>query len=117
MLTLFTTLLLNINTVIVWLLSIHGVALAIVNLTPTPQDNVWLTKIYRVIEALAGILHIQAKEPLPADHVRALATEQAREHRSAAARMAEARRIEAAAEYQRNPAPMLSTLGNILRRK
>jgi hypothetical protein len=42
--------------------AIHGAALAIVNLTPTPKDNEALgsisavaVKVYRVIELLAGI--------------------------------------------------------------
>lgn len=41
----------------------HGLALAIVNLTPTPKDNEALTtysrmvvKVYRAIEILAGVI-------------------------------------------------------------
>lgn len=43
--------------------ALHGVALVIVNLTPTPKDDEALTtaaqlvvKLYRVIEILAGLI-------------------------------------------------------------
>lgn len=38
------------------LLAIHGAAVAIVNLTPTPKDDEYVSKYYRVIEVLAGIV-------------------------------------------------------------
>lgn len=38
------------------LFAIHAAALAIVNLTPTPKDNEVVSKYYRVIEVLAGIV-------------------------------------------------------------
>lgn len=48
--------------------AIHGAALAVVNLTPTPKDNEALdaaskvlVKLYRVIEILAGIVGPLAK--------------------------------------------------------
>ena len=48
--------------------AIHGVALVIVNLTPTPKDNEALgglsrmiVKLYRAIEILAGIVSPFAK--------------------------------------------------------
>jgi hypothetical protein len=48
--------------------AIHGLALAIVNLTPTPKDNEALdaysrvlVKLYRVVELLAGIIGPLAK--------------------------------------------------------
>jgi hypothetical protein len=48
--------------------AIHGVALAIVNLTPTPKDNEALSnytrmvvKAYRAIEILAGIVTPRVK--------------------------------------------------------
>lgn len=48
--------------------AIHGVALAVVNLTPTPKDNEALdsyarvvVKVYRVIEILAGIISPRVK--------------------------------------------------------
>jgi len=44
-------------------IAIHGAALAIVNLTPTPKDNEALgyyskmaVKLYRAIELLAGVI-------------------------------------------------------------
>lgn len=48
--------------------AVHGVALVIVNLTPTPKDNEALddysrmvVKVYRAIEILAGIVGPKAK--------------------------------------------------------
>lgn len=48
--------------------AIHGVALVIVNLTPTPRDNEALSnvtrfavRLYRVIEILAGIITPKVK--------------------------------------------------------
>jgi hypothetical protein len=49
--------------------AIHGLALVIVNLTPTPKDNAALhgatkvvVKLYRAIEILAGLLSKRAKQ-------------------------------------------------------
>jgi hypothetical protein len=36
-------------------LALHGVALVIVNMTPTPKDNEALRSIYKVLELFAGI--------------------------------------------------------------
>jgi hypothetical protein len=44
------------------LLAIHAAAVAIVNLTPTPQDDEIMAKLYKPIEWLAGILTKKAKE-------------------------------------------------------
>jgi hypothetical protein len=48
--------------------AIHGVALVIVNMTPTPKDNKalneytrLLVKFYRVIEVVAGIISPKVK--------------------------------------------------------
>lgn len=48
--------------------AIHGVALVIVNMTPTPKDNEaldsytrLLVKLYRVIEVVAGIVSPKVK--------------------------------------------------------
>ncbi len=38
------------------LFAIHALALAIVNLTPTPKDNTMVAKYYRVLEILAGVI-------------------------------------------------------------
>jgi len=38
------------------LAALHGLAVAVVNLTPTPKDDAIVAKAYRVIEVLAGIL-------------------------------------------------------------
>lgn len=50
-------------------IAIHGVALVIVNMTPTPKDNRalnqytrLLVKTYRVIEVAAGIISPRAKK-------------------------------------------------------
>lgn len=49
-------------------IAIHGVALVIVNMTPTPKDNKalndytrLLVKLYRVIEVAAGIISPKVK--------------------------------------------------------
>ncbi|MEF2052989.1 hypothetical protein [Pseudomonas aeruginosa] len=39
----------------------HALALAIVNLTPTPKDDEIVGKVYKAIEALAGVLSRNAK--------------------------------------------------------
>lgn len=44
------------------LLAIHGAALAIVNLTPTPKDDEYVAKYYRIIEILAGIVTRLSKD-------------------------------------------------------
>lgn len=44
------------------LFALHAAALAIVNLTPTPEDNKVVAKYYRIIEILAGILTQKAKQ-------------------------------------------------------
>jgi hypothetical protein len=43
------------------LLAVHGVALLIVNLTPTPKDDEALAKYYRAVEFLAGFVTKLAK--------------------------------------------------------
>lgn len=49
-------------------IAIHGVALLVVNLTPTPKDNAaldsytrQLIKLYRAIEIVAGIISPKVK--------------------------------------------------------
>ena len=49
--------------------AIHGVAVVIVNLTPTPKDNEYLdgatkvlVKVYRAVEILAGLVSRRAKQ-------------------------------------------------------
>lgn len=49
--------------------AIHGLALVIVNITPTPKDNEYLdnaakvlVKVYRAVEILAGIVSRKAKQ-------------------------------------------------------
>ncbi len=44
------------------LLAVHGVAILVVNLTPTPKDNEVVAKYYRIIEVLAGIVTRLAKK-------------------------------------------------------
>ena len=44
------------------LFAIHALALAIVNLTPTPKDDAAVAKFYRVLEILAGIITRLAKK-------------------------------------------------------
>ena len=52
----------NIELVITFLFAIKIVAVAIVNLTPTPEDNKWLGRFYRLLEVVAGIITKTAKE-------------------------------------------------------
>lgn len=40
----------------------HALAIAIVNLTPTPKDNDIVAKAYKYIEFLAGIVTKKAKQ-------------------------------------------------------
>lgn len=54
--------------IIALLIAIHGVAVVVVNLTPTPKDDAALdtitrmgVKLYRAIEILAGIITPLAK--------------------------------------------------------
>jgi hypothetical protein len=42
--------------------SLHGIALIIVNLTPTPRDDAAYAKVYKFIEVLAGIVTKIAKK-------------------------------------------------------
>lgn len=49
--------------------AVHGLALVVVNLTPTPKDNDALdgatrvlVKVYRAVEILAGIVSRKAKQ-------------------------------------------------------
>lgn len=43
------------------LVALHGAAIAIVNLTPTPRDDEVLARVYKVVEAVAGIFTARAK--------------------------------------------------------
>lgn len=43
------------------LVALHGVALAIVNLTPTPKDDEVVASWYRGIELLAGVINKKVK--------------------------------------------------------
>lgn len=44
------------------LLAAHFVAQIVVNLTPTPKDNVWISRIYKAVEVAAGIVSRAAKQ-------------------------------------------------------
>jgi len=41
--------------------ALHAVALAVVNMTPTPKDDTWVAKGYRVLEIAAGLLSARVK--------------------------------------------------------
>lgn len=43
-------------------LAVHGLAVAVVNLTPTPKDDAVLASIYKGVEILAGIVTPLAKK-------------------------------------------------------
>jgi hypothetical protein len=55
-------LLAHVQQLLVVLFAIHALALAIVNLTPTPKDDAAVAKFYRVLEILAGIVTRLAKK-------------------------------------------------------
>jgi len=42
--------------------AIHVLALAIVNVTPTPKDNEWVSRVYGWIEIFGGLITTRAKE-------------------------------------------------------
>jgi hypothetical protein len=52
----------NWSGVLAVLAAVHALAIAIVNLTPTPADDAVVAKVYRVIEVLAGIITPNAKD-------------------------------------------------------
>jgi len=54
-------LLVHVNTISICLASLHGLAVVIVNLTPTPADDIILGKIYKVVELIAGVVTKTAK--------------------------------------------------------
>lgn len=45
----------NWEAVLALLAALHALAVAIVNLTPTPKDDEVLAKVYRGVEILAGL--------------------------------------------------------------
>ena len=42
--------------------AVHGVAVAITNLTPTPKDDSIVAAAYRIIEILAGVITPRVKQ-------------------------------------------------------
>ncbi|MCQ4158753.1 hypothetical protein NON00_02275 [Roseomonas sp. GC11] len=40
----------------------HTLALVIVNLTPTPKDDLWVGRAYRALEMVAGLVSRRAKQ-------------------------------------------------------
>jgi hypothetical protein len=55
-------LLAHIQQLLAVLIATHAVAIAIVNLTPTPKDNDQVAKFYKIIEIFAGIITKLAKK-------------------------------------------------------
>ena len=51
----------NVEEILVALFAIHAAALAVVNLTPTHKDDEIVSKVYKVIEVLAGIFTRKSK--------------------------------------------------------
>lgn len=49
------------NTILEIVLALHGAAILIVNLTPTPLDNTVVGYLYKGLEILAGIVTDKAK--------------------------------------------------------
>lgn len=50
------------STVLSGVLAAHGLAIFIVNLTPTPRDDQWVRRVYKVVEKVAGIVSKKSKE-------------------------------------------------------
>lgn len=50
------------DTALTLLMAGHALAIAIVNLTPTPKDDEIVAKAYKYIEFLAGIVTKKAKQ-------------------------------------------------------
>jgi hypothetical protein len=48
--------------VLALILAAHALAIAVVNLTPTPKDDEAVAFIYKIIEYVAGIITPKAKE-------------------------------------------------------
>lgn len=55
------TILENWDGIVAVIVAAHALALAIVNLTPTPKDDEIVGKVYKVVEAMAGVLTRKAK--------------------------------------------------------
>jgi hypothetical protein len=51
----------NLRDLVQALLAAHGLALLVVNLTPTPRDDVILARLYRALEMVAGLWSPMAK--------------------------------------------------------
>lgn len=51
----------NLDAIFTVLLASHALALAIVNLTPTPVDNAIVGGVYKVIEVIAGLVTKKSK--------------------------------------------------------
>ena len=62
LLALYAWVLANVDGIVTVWVSAHALALAIINLTPTPTDNEVLTKVYRYVEIAAGIFTAKAKK-------------------------------------------------------
>lgn len=52
----------NWDAVLAVLAGVHALAVAVVNLTPTPKDNEILEKVYKVVEVAAGLFTTKAKD-------------------------------------------------------
>lgn len=53
---------LSIESVLFYALLLHGFAVAVVNVTPTPTDDKWVGKFYKLIEIAAGLFGKKVKE-------------------------------------------------------
>jgi len=52
----------NVDGILAVVAALHLLAVAIVNLTPTPKDDEIVGKIYKVVEVLAGLVSNKAKD-------------------------------------------------------
>lgn len=51
-----------IETLIMFLIALHSLAVFVVNMTPTPKDDAFVARFYRVVEIIAGIISSKAKQ-------------------------------------------------------
>lgn len=52
----------NYDAVLVVIAALHGLAVAVVNLTQTPKDDAIVERIYGFVEKLAGLFTTKAKQ-------------------------------------------------------
>lgn len=52
----------TLGTILAVVVAAHALALVVVNLTPTPKDDKIVSRVYKVVEWLAGIVSSKSKD-------------------------------------------------------